>query len=172
MANIKQKEPAADLTGWPTQGEVVETLRISERTLNRMVEQGKIQRQYRQMQGRRPVPVFHPGDIETLASRNEADKSFLVHQSGPKQLAVIPQGQYSSPFGSESALDALPVLAEAIATITGARAKARPTYVKIEEAEEISGLPRALLLEKVEGGELKGFKRGRWYFQTKGLERL
>lgn len=176
MANTKQKP--VDLTGWPTQGEVMETLGISDRTLNRLVEQNKIQRDYKAVPGRRPVPVFHPGDVEKYQAEVEASRTFVMPHppaaAGSLTLAQARAAAIAAPqSAAEVLMDAMPVIAEAFATVAGnGQAKPLATYVKIDEAEIISGLPRGYLLELAQEKKIKAIKRGSWYFQRKALENL
>jgi excisionase family DNA binding protein len=52
--------------GWLPKMEVAETLGISERTLERLIQQKRIRRAYRRVPGRKPVAVLHPEDVKAL----------------------------------------------------------------------------------------------------------
>lgn len=73
-----------DLSTWPTKPEAAARLGISERSLERLVEQGKPpERRMRQRPGKRPEPVFNPEEVEMLEIR-----AFCL-QIERKRLAAI-----------------------------------------------------------------------------------
>jgi hypothetical protein len=57
------RKGALDLASWYTRAEVCERLRISKRTLDRIVREGGIEKQYRPCRGKRSEVVFNPQDV-------------------------------------------------------------------------------------------------------------
>jgi len=168
MANKQEKMIGDD---WLTMGDAMETLGISERTLNRMVEKGEVQRQYKQARGRRPMPMFHPGDVETARQEIFSARQHVMPTGQSRELALVHRQD-----PQEAMLDGMPALAGFAAAILEAAQKPQErtmaAYVQLEEAVVISGLPKAFLLEQAQQGKLKAKKFGRWYFQRAALEAL
>src|SRR5262245_41186600 len=54
--------------GWQPKMEVAESLGISERTLERLIQQKRIRRAYRRVPGRKPLAVLNPEDVAVLKS--------------------------------------------------------------------------------------------------------
>ena len=61
---------------WKTQTEAAEILQVSSKTIARLAAQQKLQRGLRRVPGRKPLPVFHPGDIEAIAPRQYKSSRF------------------------------------------------------------------------------------------------
>ena len=141
----------------------MERLGASERTVNRMAERGQLQQGYLNLPGRRPAPVFNPADVETIQAEQEAAKTFPV----PAQTALVRQN-HASPNGAE--------MMAAMLSVAQASAQRAPeisaSYVGIEDAVRISGLPRGFLLEQVKAGAIKAHKIGRWYLRRQDLEAM
>src|SRR5712692_6529257 len=51
---------------WQTKAEVRERTGISERTLERLIQDKKIRREYRRIPGRKPLSIIHPDDVAEL----------------------------------------------------------------------------------------------------------
>ena len=65
---------------WKTQAEAAEILQVSPRTIARLAAQQKLQRGLRRVPGRKPLPVFHPGDIEAIRAETVQIKPFPVSE--------------------------------------------------------------------------------------------
>lgn len=62
---------ALDLVGWYTRAEACERLQVSNRTLNRIVQEGGIEKQFRARRGKRSEIVFSPHDVDEAARRTK-----------------------------------------------------------------------------------------------------
>ena len=81
---------------WKTQAEAAEILQVSPRTIARLAAQQKLQRGLRRVPGRKPLPVFHPGDIEAIRAETVQVKPFPVSErpdgNGPGSSAEPGRG--------------------------------------------------------------------------------
>ena len=57
-----------------------EILQCSPKTISRLAAQQKLQRGFRRVPGRKPLPVFHPGDIEAIRADTVQVKPFPVSE--------------------------------------------------------------------------------------------
>lgn len=57
---------AGDLDLWRGKADVCKTLRVAKRTLERMVQEGLIERRWRPRPGRRGEPVYNPDDVKRI----------------------------------------------------------------------------------------------------------
>jgi len=64
-----------DLQQWRTKEEVCERLNISDRGVDRLVQRKKLRKRERKVYGRRPVPIYHPSDVEKLAGQSDVTGS-------------------------------------------------------------------------------------------------
>lgn len=55
-----------NLDTWPTKKEVMDKLHMSEKTVERRINEGKIRKRERFIPGRKPLPILHPEDVRTL----------------------------------------------------------------------------------------------------------
>lgn len=58
---------SVNLDSWLPMPEVIAATGMSQRTIYRMVTEGKLRQASRPIPGRRPLPVFDPADVATLA---------------------------------------------------------------------------------------------------------
>ncbi len=150
---------AKDLSSWPTKGEVVAQIGISERSLERLIQKKQVRRGYRRVPGRRSLAVLHPDDIEKL-----------------KQETLLPLPD--SPTGSKATL--LPVARQAtVANLLAALAVNgtqvplhRKLYLSVKEAAKYSGLPQAYLRRLIGDGTLTALKAGGYRIRRSDLEKL
>jgi hypothetical protein len=83
---------AVDLSTWLSQSEVCQILGISPRSLNEMIERGKgPEKRFRPVEGRRPEPRYHPGDVERIRAKREPKPPVFSAASGvgPRQETAI-----------------------------------------------------------------------------------
>jgi excisionase family DNA binding protein len=77
-----------DLDQWLTKAEVTKLTGMSEKTIERRVNEGKIRRDYRLIPGRKPLPVLHPDDVKTV-SQKVLKPTPMPRQSRAEQSAVM-----------------------------------------------------------------------------------
>jgi excisionase family DNA binding protein len=127
---------------WLPKMEVAEELGISERTLERLIQQRRIRRAYRRMSGRKPLAVLHPGDVaalkaETVPATTEPPSTIEPHTD----LALRPSAQ--------AVLNLLGNLLTAIPQ------RPQALFLTLKEASQYSGLPQTDLERLIASGELK-----------------
>ena len=153
---------------WLNKTEALHALRISERSLDRLVTAGKVQKQTRPRPGRTPEPIYHAGDIERLTART-------AHEVPGDP----PGGQpfASAPAAPPLALSAFAAMLNQLAAIPGAhRAGAAadphttPAWLDLEQASRHSGLSARLLRSLIRSRQLPALKDGRtWKIHREDL---
>lgn len=149
-------KPKPDET-WPSKAAAAQRLGISERTLDRLITDGKIAQGQRRIPGRRPLPVVNPGDIERLEA--ETVKPVVMNDasgSGSKALATR--------------ANALPMLA-GLAQMLGQQQPNR-LFLTLDEASAFSGLSRSFLRRLIRDGKLAAVRDVSLKVSRANLERL
>jgi hypothetical protein len=73
---------------WPAIGEVRQRTGMSERSVYRAVTMGKLRQAQRPIQGRKPLPVYHPEDVAALEeARIKSNPSILPPMAEQRQQA-------------------------------------------------------------------------------------
>src|SRR5262245_60680298 len=135
---------------WPTLTEVVERTGISERTLHRKIAAGELRREYRRIPGRKPLPVLDPEQAKEL-------EQSVLHPISANLPAKAPQPDMAALLAAFNSI-AVPVH--------------RKMYLSLDEASELSGLPRAYLLRKVRSKEIPAVKVPGWRIKRADLENV
>ena len=152
------------LEQWKTQAEAAEILKCSEKTISRMAGQNKIQRALRRVPGRKPMPVFNPIDVERIRSETMEVKPFPVAGAKEaKSLARVPSQ------------DGVKLLAQLFAErLSSSRSVPveQKVFLKLNEASEYMGMPKAWLRRQIKDGKLKAVLAGGWRIRRADLENL
>ncbi len=151
--------------GWKTKSEVVALLQCSERTVERMATEKKIQKAIRRIPGRKGLPVFNPEDIERVRQETMAPEGFLVPEQGSgKPKALVRRSVPGDPaefLGQLAAAVAAPPLR-----------LSEKLFLTLKEAAAYSGMPKTWLLKNIKSGELKAIKAAGWKIRRSDLEEL
>ena len=152
------------LEDWKTQTEAAEILKCSQKTIGRMAAQKKIQRIMRRVPGRKPMPVFNPGDIETIRVEMVQAEPFPVKERG--------EGKALARQTSQDGFDLLAQLLADRRPPAPAVPVAQKVFLNLKEAAEYSGMPKAWLVREIKAGTLKAIKAGGWRIRRADLEQL
>jgi hypothetical protein len=162
-----------DTTGWLKLEQVMERTEASARSIDRMVAAGNIRKAYRTVANRRPIPVFCPEDVEVVASTrmNPTSVSEMVIER------PVPPPEADDP-GRGAALVRMPDAQPVMQALRGwldtkaSETKLATTYLTLEQAHTLTGLPKSYLLTLAQEGKVKAIRSGAWYFQRRALEEL
>lgn len=142
---------------WRPKMEVAEALGISERTLERLIQQKRIRRAYRRVSGRKPLAVLHPDDVAAL-------KADTVPVSSAPPI---------EPRTTDVALRATPQ-PDLAALLAGFNTTSVPLhrkiYLTIAEAAALSGLPKAYLKRQIRAGVLPAVRVPSWRIRREDLD--
>jgi excisionase family DNA binding protein len=132
---------------WLTKQEAARIIGISERSVERLVQSGKIRQRYLRVAQRRPIAILSPDDVETIRQETIAKiPPPLVETEGDsKALATRPTK------GTD--INAL------MAALTATQARQEPKlFLTLREAATYSGLTVAYLRRLVDNGKLDAIK--------------
>jgi hypothetical protein len=132
-----------NLDGWIAKAEVVEKTKLTERTLERMVKRGELRRDYRNIPGRKPLPVFHPEDVERLTT---------------KTLTPIPMKRNGIPRSRQLVPTSRQLPIPTSASVAVSLSLNDKFYLTLEEAAFLFGLPLSYLRKKIQGKEIPAVK--------------
>lgn len=136
------------LSTWLTTSEACARLGISERTLDRKVAAHQIERRNRPAEGRRPIPVHNPEDIERLMTREPAVE--IMRAIAPSVGGEINVAANLTARLAPAVDQIVPLVVELLESIPR---PPRP-WMTIGEASAYSGLPKAGLRRLVRTGAL------------------
>jgi hypothetical protein len=136
-----------DLSTWISKDEVIERTGLDERTIERQAKKKTPRRAYRPIPGRKPLPVFHPDDVEKLLTRT---------------LTPIPLKTKGLPATRKPAAIPAPLFVPI----------SRKLFLTIAEAVAYSGLSDTLLRRSLHAGILAGMRDGGWKIWREDLERF
>lgn len=160
-----KREAVIDTSKWLIRDEAMAILTISARTLDRYAEAGTLRRSIRPVPGRRPRSTYCPEDVDQLAKLMDIERHGKERSMETGQLETPPP---NGPTTSE-----LPSLvASAIAGLPEHSNSPQPTYVTLDKAAELTGLPSSFLLKAAKAGKIKAVKAKELYFQRHALEAL
>ena len=151
--------------GWKTKAEAVAFLGISERTIERMVQAGRIRQAYKHVPGRRPIAVLNPKDLGKVKAETVK----------PVPIPVT----HEDADGASGALVPLPSQ-NAVANLLAALASGTPQrvsllnklFLTLKEASEYAGLPAAYLQRLIGEGALPALRTGGYRIRRADLEKL
>jgi excisionase family DNA binding protein len=137
----------ASIDAWPTIPEAVEQTKISQRTLERRIEEGVIRTQKRPVPGRKPLVVLHPNDVADMAQRT------LRPQVDNGNLPIR---QASPPIRQ-------PDIAAALNALAAPRlALSEKIYLTVKEAAALSGLPVSHIRKQIRQGVIPAKRLAGW----------
>ena len=153
---------------WVSKADAARIIGCSEKTIERLAIQKKIQKIMRRIPGRRSAPAYHRGDIDAIAAKTAHIEPF------PARAALAPPpGSALVPRDPER-----PGMAEMFFQVMTSglpRAPLSPLnkiFLTLKEASEYSGMSRGWLIAKIKAGELPAFKAGGWKIRRADLEEL
>jgi len=156
-----------NFTGGKPKGEVAEELKISERTLERLIQRKRIRRGYKRVPGRKPLAVLNPDDVARLKAETLAPLP-LYGTSGCEVA--------SASSTSTAPLSALIPVAEGVLdflqTLAQDRWLSQQLMLDLEEARRYSGLSQGYLRQQIKAGKLRAVQDGGLKVSRLHLERL
>lgn len=136
-------EKAEDLSGWLTKEEVAARLSASEKTVERYVKKGDLERKTRRVPGRRPLPVFNPDDVERIEAET-------IERTPAGALA-----RSDNHGGQLEAVEAFGAMVRAAVADKPAKVRLdRKVTLTIPEAAELSGLGRGVIERAIGEGRI------------------
>lgn len=170
---------SVDLSTWYTKPQTLEKLNTSERTLDRIVERGELEKRDRRRPPLRPEPVYNPADVDKLADK-EAGRSFLVPagKENPRGAVLAPALQEAAAMLFEAMTKYIGeagerdrALAQIMASLAPeSRPVELPLWIGIEQAASYSGLPKGLLRRLAKEGKITAIRGRGWKIQRKSLD--
>lgn len=144
---------------WLTKQEVRQRIGISERTLERKIQDGEIRRQYRNVPGRKPLAIIHPKDVEKLQNKTLKPVPVKANRKGTNNAVSLRTPQKDMAAFMTAFMAASPVLAE------------KKFYLSLKEASQLSGLPMSYLKRKITEGIVPAVKVPGWRIRREDLAR-
>lgn len=153
-----------DDPAWITKKQAIEILQKSERSLDRLVTAGRVQRQRRQRDGMSPEPLFNRADIDALTAVEGFPMQNADQQIAPSRVATDPL-----PLMAQLALSVL----QAQAAPAPAALLAPPRWLSVESAAGYCGLSPRLIKKLISDGRLPALRDGReWKIRRVDLDAL
>lgn len=150
-----------NLDTWPTKQEVMQQLHMSEKTVERRINEGKIRKQERFIPGRKPLPILHPQDVKEL-QRQVLIPMTLKHEE--TDIPTVPASRFDITA-------AVPPLAALLTKLEQNPERFFPPplpvtppskpFLTIKEASEYSGLPEDYIRRQIASGGLRAIKTNR-----------
>ena len=137
--------------GWLTKAEAAQKTGISERTIERLVARGEIRQSYRHIPARRPITILHPEDIDKLKQ---------------KTLPPVPTPPINGALTKSMVTDRFNFLTPPRVAIKD------KIFLTIDEAAELSGLPKAHLRRLIADESLPAIKAHGWRIRRADIEKL
>lgn len=174
--------PTPDYSTWLTKQQAADAIRVATKTVERFVQEGKIQQARWQPQGRGPkLAVYHPDDVARIATERRPGLSPFVLPVGTELPAngnghgdvqalaprVEPSNEVLLPGN-----DLLRVLVTAAARVMSETSQTPALFVTLQEASIVTGLTQAYLRRKCEDGTLKAIRDRGWRIRRTDLEAL
>lgn len=160
-----------EYASWPTKEDVQQELGISERTLDRRINELSIKKEFRQVAGRKPVPLLDPDGVAKLKELHEHPHPVVV-KTPSRQLPQKYQNGHVVTVQPPAAMqtETLPALPPAVgqaltewfANLTG------PVYLALKDAAIQTGLPQSHLKQAIKEGRLRAVKVARSWRLLRG----
>jgi excisionase family DNA binding protein len=154
---------------WLTKPEALAALNKSERSLDRMVSAGKVERRTRpQGQGKPPQAIFSRADIE----RASAVEAFPMPENG-NQMATVHTNGARNDLAIGQLLAAVVTQMQTQFAPTPRQPAGRPLWLTLKDAAAYSGLSAKLLRELIASDRLPAVRDSRqWKIRREDLEGL
>jgi excisionase family DNA binding protein len=156
-----------DLSTWLTKREVAQRLNVAEKTVERLIGRGKIQKQTRKVPTGRPEVVCHPGDVQQLveAAESEAATPYVMPPE-VEQRSVAKKSAVENP-------QVLELLAEFLVSQHHKSSDvASKMVLTIKEAAAVSGWSQAYIERAIKDQRLEAVKDNGWKIRRASLEKL
>jgi D-alanyl-D-alanine carboxypeptidase len=168
------------LESWYTEAEAAARLGTTARTVQRYIEQGKIEVQKRPRDGKKPENVCNPRDVAALMpSAHVMPEATPATSNGGTEIAVFPN-QQRMPFDTGVLLNFIEALTVALQRqqqpalpAAAAPAETLPPWLTLSEASAQSRLSPSFLREQIRAGKLiavRGGPHGSRLISRKSLE--
>jgi excisionase family DNA binding protein len=158
---------------WIRKPEALAILGVSERSLDRMVNAGKIEKQLFPRPRRTPEPMYRTSDIDKLTARQGIlleDSPGGIGGGSPVRTAAAPAQQQ---FPALLTPGALAPLFAAIEFARSVPPRQQPQWLDLEAAAAATGLSKKFLRSLIRAGTLPAFKDGRnWKCSREDLSRI
>jgi len=173
----KQNSANGAAGAWLTKSEALRALAVSERSLDRMVTAGKVEKTTRPRPGRTPEPIYKRSDIERLTTR----EAFLVPSPTAAESAAAPSAPQAPPQQFPAFAALAPLLAAVLQQLPrallpapdSASAPAPPQWLDVDAAAEYSGLSTRLVTALIKSGRLPALRDGRtWKIRRADIDAL
>jgi excisionase family DNA binding protein len=139
-----RQSPKASKVVWLTKPEAARAVGVSIRSIERLVEKGKVKQRFLKVVGRRPIAVLRPADVEKA-------KQETINQIPPaitqEVTALLPRAVQSS--------DLVTTIANSLALLQGKELK---MFLTLDEAAELTGLTRTFLERLIHDGKLPAIR--------------
>lgn len=151
-------------SSWLSKREAAAELGTSERTIDRMVRDHKIEMSTRPRHGRRPEPIYNPTDVEAL---KQSVKSMVVAATS----LPMPQ-EYGAPApGSPVAVNYGELIWSFLDRLQSSNSHEK-AFLSLPEASERTGLSMAYLRRLAIAGDIVAFKDRGWKLSRRDLDNL
>jgi hypothetical protein len=155
--------------GWLSMREASQQLARSERTIERLVREGKLRSKIEPRSGRVPERVVEAEGVRTL--KKELDERATRTEAQPQRAIAAPGNNGLGELARRVALlPGVPAVPVAPILVDG---KLYAVWLSLEEAAAFSGLSKSFLLGSVLTGKLaavKGGPHGSWRIRRTSLE--
>lgn len=173
---------------WPSKDQVMQDLGISERTLDRRVNELSINKVFRQAIGRKPIPLLDPAGVARLKELHERPNPVTV-KTPPRQLPQVYQNGHGGAKQTETPLLPVPLIEAAttylqrlpdiqtppmippalsqavmewFANLTG------PQYLTLKDAAMQTGLPQSHIRQAIKEKRIHAVKVARSWRLLRG----
>jgi excisionase family DNA binding protein len=150
-----------NLDTWPTKKEVMDRLHMSEKTVERRINEGKIRKRERFIPGRKPLPILHPEDVRAL------QQQVLIPIAVKNDHPAVPPSTSSR---SDIAQVLVPLTAlltklernpEAFFPPSLPATPPEKPFLTVKEAAKYSGLPEDYIRRQIASGAIPAIKTNR-----------
>jgi excisionase family DNA binding protein len=167
--------PRPDYSTWLTKQQAAEAIGVSTKTVEKLADAKQLQQAMLRRPGKPSIAVYHPDDVARVrAERNpEAEPFVLPPEDSPSQNVENPSPTSRVPAlaKSQNALGSFAAIAEMFRPPDRVRLAER-LFLTLDEASELSGLPKAYLRSLMAEGKIGLKACGRWRIRRADLEKL
>jgi excisionase family DNA binding protein len=162
-------EQNQDYSNWMTKRMAAKVIGVSTKTIQDMAGDGKLQSvRWRDPKGGAWMKLYCPTDVERVCEERKQDCTppFITRQSEPDSARSLAKANGASPGSLNAVLEAFqeaytrPRITEMI-------------FLSLDDASELSQLPRRHLRRLIATGKLNGLKTGKgWRIRRVDLDKL